>query len=180
MGDVMSVTPNKRVKQLQDQVRDMESKPSSKLQQGSGSGSVVRSSAIALLARREHTRKELVKKLAVKFPDADCLLDVVSDLQGDGLQSDERFAEQYVRMRANKGLGPVRIEQEMIEKGVSSDLRMRFIHGPDYDWSERACEVWKKKFSGRRPVDIKEKAKQQRFLLYRGYLREHFGWFLDV
>lgn len=129
----------------------------------------VRNTALGLLARREHSRRELQQKLIQKFSaDSRQLIAAALDLLIEqGLLSDERFTEAYVNMRARKGYGPERIAQELSEKGIEVEMASRYLEAGT-DWQELLKQTWQKKFN-RLPLDFQEKAKQMRFLHYRGY-----------
>ncbi|WNO10362.1 regulatory protein RecX [Teredinibacter sp. KSP-S5-2] len=125
--------------------------------------------ALALLARREHSSSEIKIKLKRKFSSSDELIDkIIYTLIDQGYLSDERFAEAYIRSRARKGFGPVRITQELNEKGVSSEVISRGFDETDWDWNATAQDVLRKKYKSE-PQDFKEKMKQQNFLRYRGF-----------
>ena len=130
----------------------------------------IRYSAMNYLARREHSRLELIKKLRKRFPDDIALLEPeVQKLVDDKLQSDKRFAESYIRHRANSGFGLTRIKLELKERGVTStDIELALDEEP-IDWSALAKTVCVKKFGQLPPVDINEKAKRVRYMQYRGF-----------
>ncbi len=122
-----------------------------------------------LLARREHSRKELWQKLRSRAETPEILEVVLGALEADRLLSDERFAESFVRSRVSRGLGPVRIKQELLQKGIAAELVSIQLEAFDEDWQQQAHEVNLKKF-GTTPVkDPKEKAKRVRYLQYRGF-----------
>jgi regulatory protein len=130
----------------------------------------LRNVALGLLARREHSRKELQQKLARKLPpdaSAENIPPILDQLAEQGLQSDERFVESYVNMRVRKGYGPVRIAMELAERGVENQLVQIYLEERE-DWQECLMRTWQKKF-GRAPTDFSDKAKQMRFLQFRGY-----------
>ena len=133
-----------------------------------------------LLSRREHTRKEINNKLKKKAEDPSLLNTVLDALEEEHLQSDERFMESYTRMRAKRGYGPVRIKQELREKGVGADDIVQVINSPEYDWCELAIEARHKKFGVDKARDAKEKAKQMNFLQYRGFTSEHIKAAMSV
>lgn len=141
----------------------------------------IRLQAMNLLARREHLRQELVLKLGKKFgaEAADDITAVLDDLVEENLLSDERFTESYIRHRVGKGYGPDRIRQELRQKGVRSELLDIALEAADVDWVERAAEVRLKKFGPTPPTDFQEKARQLRFLNYRGFGGEFAGPALD-
>ena len=131
-----------------------------------------RHKAMDLLARREHTRKELVHKLTIRdFPE-DVIEMVVEHLSEENLQSDDRFTEAFVNMRRKKGQGPVRILNDLQERGVSQILQEDYVDSRDTIWAETITQVRHKKFGGSLPKDFPERAKQMRFLQYRGFTSE--------
>ncbi len=122
-----------------------------------------------LLARREHTRKELVHKLTIRdFPE-DVIETVVDRLSEENLQSDDRFTEAFVNMRRKKGQGPVSILNDLQERGVSHVLQEDHIDSRDEIWTEMITQVRHKKFGSSLPKDFTKRAKQARFLQYRGF-----------
>ena len=94
---------------------------------------------------------------------------VIDDLQGEGLLSDERFTEGFVRYRKNNGHGPIRIQTELRERGVSEKIQATWLDFADPLWFERAAQVRSKRFGDDLPGDYKERARQARFLQYRGF-----------
>jgi len=127
----------------------------------------LRQRAIRLLARREHTRAELVCKLAAHGT-AEEIDAVLGELQASHLQSDSRFAASYVRSHAAR-LGATRLRQTLKTKGVTKDLiEAQLAQDILPDELERARAVWRRKFSGA-PADVREWARQARFLQGRGF-----------
>lgn len=131
-----------------------------------------RKKAMDLLARREHTRGELERKLGFAGFDADVVATVVEALDDEGLQSDARFVESFVQSRINQGKGPARIRAELREKGVGDSVTDAAIEAAGVDWRVLAGEVRQKKFGVAAPADFKEKNRQMRFLQYRGFESE--------
>jgi regulatory protein len=128
----------------------------------------LRQRAVSLLARREHTRAELARKLSPHGTSEE-IATVLNELARTGLQSDARFAESYVRSQAAR-LGAARLRQTLRTKGVATELiESGLIDLPDE--MERAREVWEKKFPAP-PTDAREWAKQARFLQGRGFSSE--------
>ena len=122
-----------------------------------------------LLARREHSRRELQGKLLQRGFEPARIEQVVAELAGEGLQSDARFAAAYVHQRRERGYGPVRIRQELQQRGVAEDLIADCLDGSDTDWSGQARQARCKRFGGRPPANLHERARQTRFLQYRGF-----------
>jgi len=128
--------------------------------------------AIACLARREHSAFELRQKLKRSGIETELASRVVSDLERQGLVSDQRFAEAFIRYRSGKGHGPQRIEMELNEKGIDRSLISLMLECSECDWTRLATDVRIKKFGAGQPADYKERAQQARFLQYRGFTGE--------
>ncbi len=126
------------------------------------------SRAVRLLARREHTRAELARKLAPHGTEEE-IDTVLNELARSGLQSDARFAESYLRSQAGR-LGGARLRQTLRQKGVGAELVQAQVEDLP-DELARARVVWQKKFAAV-PADAKEWAKQARFLQGRGFSSE--------
>jgi regulatory protein len=135
----------------------------------------VRQRALALLARREHSAKELISKLRVRGYDEISVLSVVEALAKEGLQSDRRFAEAYIFSRIEKGYGPVCIRQELRERGIQDDLINLHLDLRGPEWRQRAAQVREKRFGREFPANFRDKAKQMRFLQQRGFSAEQIG-----
>jgi len=129
----------------------------------------IRFAAMNLLARREHSRLELVRKLQARVDDKRLLNEALDRLIADKLLDNERFCEAFVRMRANGGYGPVRVRAELKEKGVSDDLIVQYMALHESDWFEQVHVVFEKKYGLNPEEDAKSRAKQKRFLAQRGY-----------
>jgi len=125
------------------------------------------------LARREYGQDELIRKLADKGYDRDIAERAVAKLSDEGLQSDARFAESFVQSRVNQGKGPVRIRLDLKQRGIGSTAVEIALEDSRADWYALAREIRMKKFGSARPSDFKEKARQMRFLQYRGFEQDH-------
>jgi regulatory protein len=125
--------------------------------------------ALDLLARREHARAELARKLASRGFEATIVEPVLAELAQARLQSDERFAEQFVNARAGRGSGPFKIRMELRERGLDEGLAEAAIAQAECDWYDLAREVRRKRFGAEVPGEFKERARQARFLQARGF-----------
>jgi len=132
----------------------------------------VRKKALAMLARREHSSAELRSKLVAKGFPAEIINDALSGLDREGWLSDERFVESFIRARAERGYGPVRIRAELRERGISDEVIAAYLDMRDTGWLSRLERVWAKRFGGERPRDITERARQMRFFQARGFTTE--------
>ena len=124
--------------------------------------------ALKLLARREHSARELKRKLAARGIGEDEADAAVTHATGEGWQSDARYAEMLVRTRIAGGYGPVRIEAELEVAGIPADEIRAALAEAAVDWRALAVEVHAKKF-GRVPKTSAERAKQYRYLQGRGF-----------
>ena len=129
----------------------------------------IRKKAMDFLALRDYGQAELVLKLANKGYKRALVEDEIQRLTDEGLQSDTRFAEAFVQSRINQGKGPVRIRSELGQKGIPDGIVETAIEAAPVDWWELATDVRMRKFGSVQPDDFKEKARQMRFLQYRGF-----------
>jgi regulatory protein len=139
----------------------------------------IRLAAMNLLARREHSLGELRQKLRRRFDDEQALDTQLQRLADENLQSDERFAHSFARMRAMRGYGPTRVRQEMREKNLSDVDIARAFEAAELDWYTLAEEVYRKKFGEPGPLDRKELARRMRFMQYRGFTTDHYRHLVD-
>ena len=138
------------------------------------SPAAVRRAAMDLLARREHGRVELSRKLRLRGAPTDLIEPALDRLAEEGLLSEARYLESFVRMRANAGYGPLRIREELAQRGLAREVIEQALRDSGFDWNAQLYEVWQRKF-GKLPGDQREKARQGRFLSYRGYSLEMIG-----
>lgn len=140
----------------------------------------INGTAIRLLAMREHSVTELQRKLTQKgFTTNDIEL-VVKDLVAQNLLSDARFTEAFVMSRRERGSGPVKIQAELQQRGVDSDLISQCLDFQDPDWLELAEKVRQKKFGRTKPPEYTQKMQQARFLANRGFSHEQIRRILDA
>ena len=137
----------------------------------------VRLVAMDLLARREHSRRELQQKLGKRFSgQIELIEEEIDRLTQEGLQSDSRLAEAFIRARSNRGQGPSKIRMELKGKGVTDDVVGLAFEASDVDWFALAAEVAEKKFGEiSSSADMKEKARVSRFLQQRGFSFDHIS-----
>ena len=128
-----------------------------------------RKKAMDLLARREHGRAELERKLAAAGFEPEVVADALQQLVEEGLQSDRRFVESFVQSRINQGKGPLRIHADLGQRGIAAGLVDEVLEEAGEDWYALAREARLKKFGRSLPAEYKEKARQMRFLQYRGF-----------
>ncbi len=132
----------------------------------------VRSLAMALLSRRDFASKELREKLDAKGFAATATAVVIADLTRAGLLNDERYAQNYVAYHAGRGQGPIRMGAELRRRGVAAELiQAALASGPD--WNALARKVCRAKFGSQPPENWAQRARQARFLQYRGFSSDH-------
>ena len=132
----------------------------------------IRLSAMNFLARREHSRRELIFKLRKRFADSDeQIIEEVSRLRSEGLQSDHRMASEYVHFRAKRGLGPKKIRAELRLKGISDSLLEQVFSESGVDWRNVLESVINKKTSqdGFALDSFEARHKVSTFLKKRGF-----------
>ena len=129
----------------------------------------VEAAAVRLLTRREHSIEELRRKLLSKGYPPDTIEPVVQKLAGKRLVSDERFTSSFVHHHAKRGQGPVRIRAELRQQGIADPQVEEALRSADIDWVQLAREVRRRKFGATAPRSLGERAKQARFLQYRGF-----------
>ena len=127
----------------------------------------LRQKAIGMLARREHTRAELARKLS-GLGTKEEITTVLADMEASQLQSDNRTAENYLRSNASR-LGASRLRHSLKTRGVAPEMIEEQMAQADLpDEIERARAAWSRKFSAA-PANPKEWARQARFLQSRGF-----------
>ena len=136
----------------------------------------VKGRALRLLARREHSRSELERKLAAQVEDspeagaAEQIAQALDELAARGLQSDERTA-QSVLLSQGRRYGALRLKETLRAKGLAPELVASTMAQARASELERAREVWRKRF-GEPAADAAGRAKQMRFLAGRGFAPE--------
>lgn len=124
--------------------------------------------ALSLLVRREHSRKELARKLTARGVDRDEAQAAVDRMTVEGWQSNDRFAEQLVRSRASNGQGPLRIRAELSTHGLDRDAVAAAFDAYDGDWTDNARDLVRRRFPGA----LDDRALQRKaaeFLVRRGF-----------
>jgi len=162
-----------------------------------------RRAAMDLLARREHSRYELVLKLTRRLGDNPELFEQeVGKLTDEGLQSDRRLAEAFIRARTNRGQGPVKIKMELRAKQVGDEIISIAFEECGVDFMALARSVAVRKFGDElgkvadmktldmesldmktldmktldmKTLDIKAKARISRFMQQRGFSYDHIS-----
>ena len=125
--------------------------------------------AMELLVRREHSRRDLKRKLGLRGvapAEADA---AVEKLAGLGYQDDDRFAASFARVRAASGYGPVRSRQELAGHGLGRDQVDAALEACETDWQASAKGLVEKRFRPEQLADPAKRRKAVDFLLRRGF-----------
>lgn len=137
--------------------------------------------AMRLLAIRDHGEQELRRKLTLSqdhagdegcHAQAACVDSVIAWCYEQRWLDDARFASHYLNGRSRKGYGPQRIRQELQQKGILREHIDAALNTCEIDWENLAWTQASKRFGEPLPVEYPQKAKVQRFLLYRGFCME--------
>ena len=120
------------------------------------------------LSRREHSEKEIYLKFVNLVNSKDALLEEIFKLKEEGLISNQRYAEAYIRSRFHSGFGPIRIKYELEKKGVIEAIIKTAFQETDLDWDDKLKSEFKKKYESN---DMKSSNdnKISKFFLYRGF-----------
>lgn len=143
----------------------------------------LRRSAMNLLARREHSRRELTDKLGSRYRDIDpaqleSALNLTLDrLEADGLLSELRFTEAYIHSRIGRGFGPLSIRYDLRQRGVDDESIQALLPADDEFWVEQLAQVLRRKYdadtlASREPRTVQ---KVQRFVISRGFSSSHWS-----
>ncbi len=100
------------------------------------------------------------------------MAEVLDALERERLLSNDRFSEHFVRQRSERGHGPLKILIELSQRGIDEDTARGYVRPSDPEWLERARRAKIKRFGHGPPADLKERARQSRFLAQRGFTAE--------
>ena len=132
----------------------------------------VRAAAVALLAQRDHPSGALLAKLEKQGFHAAAARAAVTELTEEGILNDARYAANYVSYHAGRGQGPLRIAADLRALGVPSEL-IEAALAAGVDWRALVQEVRIRKFGAEVPAGPAARARQARFLQYRGFSSDH-------
>lgn len=125
--------------------------------------------ALGLLVRREHSRRELGRKLVARGIEPEQAQAAVERLASEGWQDDERFAESLVRGRANGGYGPLHIRAELGTHGLDSEAIAAAMDSYEGDYLENARSLVQRRFGENGPQDLPQRRKAADLLARRGF-----------
>lgn len=125
--------------------------------------------ALGLLVRREHSKKELNRKLQARGIEPEAAQAAVERLAGEGWQDDVRFAASVVRNRASSGYGPLHIRAELGTHGLDSDAVSAAMATFEGNWTENARDLIRRRFGEDGPVELAQRRKAADLLARRGF-----------
>ena len=139
------------------------------------SAAELKARALRYLARREHSRAELARKLAPHAESHEALDALLDQLASKKQLSDERYAEERARSLARK-YGTAKIRHDLRSKGIAEEIVGRICAG---DELARARAILSRKY--RDPANTREeRARRARFLRSRGFSIDVIVRLLDV
>jgi regulatory protein len=133
---------------------------------GDGERPSAKQKALGLLARREHSAREIEQKLVAKGYAKQDAGGAVDSLKSAGHQSDGRYAENLIRARVTAGYGPRYIEAELRSHGI--DPRTLAAELAAHDWNALAANQVRRQY-GALTRDPKERNRAVQFLARRGF-----------
>ena len=133
---------------------------------------LIRECCLRLLARREHSARELLNKLEARGYSVALIKEIINELKSENWQSDKRFAESYIRNRIHSGYGPVRIDHELRQRGIEKEDYEHIATELAGSWAELIEQVYRRKYTDSRNLNSNEWAKRTRFLQQRGFTIE--------
>lgn len=136
----------------------------------------LRARALRLLARREHSREELRRKLSAHAQEGEDVTVLLDDLAAQGWLSDVRFAEHTARAKARR-FGPLKLAHYLKNRGIAADLIEAGVKAAGVDGASSIQAIWATRFR-ELPGDEREKARQVRFLQGRGFPLDEIFRFL--
>lgn len=132
----------------------------------------IRQIAMSHLARREHTRFTLRKKLMQKGFLPHSVEAVLDSLIQKGLLNEERFCEMFIQKRVRQGYGPVRITAECRQYGLSNDIIFSQLPQNEEFWLAIINKIQGKKLPNTNKFSPQTQLREIRYLQYRGFTLE--------
>jgi regulatory protein len=126
------------------------------------------SALFSLLAKRDYTKKMLYAKLISLGYEENAIELALNEAERQGFIHEQRFIENYIHQQSQRGYGPIRIQIALEAKGLESGAILAAMPDKSF-WIDLANVVRQKRFGAAKPAAYAEKAKQMRFLQYRGF-----------
>jgi regulatory protein len=125
--------------------------------------------ALGMLARREHSRRELRARLERSGYDEGEAESALDRLGTQRYQDDRRFAEMLLRSRAAQGYGPLRVRAELASHGLDAAAIAALLQSTEVDWEAGAAALLRRRHGGKPAADYAERGRLAQFLLRRGF-----------
>ena len=125
--------------------------------------------ALSLLARREHSARELKSKLERRGFEAAENPEAIERLRSKDFQNDDRFGEMLVRSRIEGGYGPRWIMAELRTHGVAENRARELIDAAEPDWPAVIRRQLQRRYGSKPSSNLAERSKRAAFLLRRGF-----------
>jgi regulatory protein len=138
----------------------------------------LRARALRFLARREHSRQELARKLTAHVAEGEDIEALLDDLVQRGWLSDARFAEQSIRAKSRR-FGPLKLAQQLRSRGLDAETIAAGFRAASADGVASMESIWRSRFHGA-AADAREHARQARFLQGRGFALDEVLRFLKT
>lgn len=135
----------------------------------------IKAQCLQLLTCREHSQRELLQKLMTKKFSQDAVQQVIAELEQQGWQSDQRYAESYARQRILKGFGPIRIAYELKQRGVETIDLLTIVLQTTGSWLDLLEQIYRRKYTDDCHLSQKEWGRRKRYLQHRGFSGEMIG-----
>ena len=140
----------------------------------------IRDKALFLLARRDHSRRELLQKLNRKGFSSSEIKIVLDELENEDLLNEERFIASFIRSRSGKGFGPLKICAELGKRGIDHNRIRASAEWQETLWQERAISARIKRFGEAIAQQQDEQLQQMRFLQQRGFTSDQIRFALTT
>jgi regulatory protein len=138
--------------------------------------SKMRRAALYWLGRRDYSRTEITRKLQRKFAEeaeAEAGFDELLEwLEGHRFLDESRYLEVLIRSALERGHGLLRLRRDLQQRGLDKQLVEQGLAELEVDWFEQARNLRQRRFGSKPAIDQKEKARQLRYLQYRGFTSE--------
>ncbi|MDZ7752481.1 MAG: regulatory protein RecX [Gammaproteobacteria bacterium] len=128
--------------------------------------------ALGLLARREHSRRELTEKLQARAFEIEPIREALDRLEEQGWLDEGRFIESFVRSRVQKAYGPLRIKAELAQRGIDRSRAERALRALQDEWPAIAEQALRHRFGTPVPATLDDHRRFRNFLLRRGFVAE--------
>lgn len=140
----------------------------------------MRRAALDWLGRRDYSRSEITRKLRRKFGEEVDVAAVLDWLEEHRFLDEKRYLEVLIRSAIDRGHGLLRLRQDLKQRGIAAPLVDQALSSLEVDWFAQARALRERRFGHKPVTDQKEKARQLRYLQYRGFTGEQCFHALEI